>query len=125
MYATWSFAVICDPQLGFGGLEHDVAAFELAVQRINDLPVDHVLVCGDLVNAPTEELFEKFNRIKAGFSMPCYCAPGNHDLTSIPVGRCSWIAFNGRRKHGQSDSRNGCAGAGIKLGDGFWTLSVH
>src|SRR5437762_3249474 len=81
--ASWreqpfTFVQMCDPQLGIGGYEADVARFKQAVKQINALKPDFVVICGDLVNGATTKSFADFNAIKAGFAMPCYCAPGNH-----------------------------------------------
>ena len=82
---TFTFAQICDTQLGFGGYEHDVKSFKQAVQQINALKPAFVVICGDLVNAPDEKSFADFNEIKAGFNVPCYCASGNHDVGNKPT----------------------------------------
>jgi len=76
----FTFAQLCDPQLGMGGYEHDVKTFRQAVKQINKLKPDFAVICGDLVNTPDEKSFADFNAIKAGFTIPCYCAPGNHDV---------------------------------------------
>jgi 3',5'-cyclic AMP phosphodiesterase CpdA len=81
----FKFVQLCDTQLGFGGYEQDVRAFEQAVRQINDLKPDFVVLCGDLVDDANEQSFADFNRIKSGFQVPCYCAPGNHDIGSPPV----------------------------------------
>ena len=77
---SFTFVQLTDTQLGFGGYEHDVKSFEQAVKQINALNPDFVLICGDLVHAPDEKSFADFKKINAGFNMPCYCAPGNHDV---------------------------------------------
>jgi len=82
---TFAFAQICDTQLGFGGYEHDVRSFTQAVQQINALQPEFVVICGDLVNTPNETSFADFNRIKGEFTMPCYCAAGNHDVGNKPT----------------------------------------
>ena len=79
----FTFVQLCDTQLGFGGYDHDVKSFKQAVQQINEIKPDFALICGDLVNDPKKTSFAAFNNIKAGFTMPCYCAPGNHDLGSL------------------------------------------
>ena len=38
------------------------------------------MICGDLVNTPDVPSFTDFIAIKAGFDVPCYCTPGNHDV---------------------------------------------
>lgn len=76
----FTFAQICDTQLGFGGYEHDMESFKQAVKQINTLKPDFVVICGDLVNTPNEKSFADFHKIKSGFNMPCYCVSGNHDV---------------------------------------------
>jgi 3',5'-cyclic AMP phosphodiesterase CpdA len=81
---SFTFVQLCDTQLGMGGYEHDVKAFRQAVQQINALHPDFVVICGDLVHNPTDSSYSDFKKIKAGFTMSCYCAPGNHDVGNIP-----------------------------------------
>jgi 3',5'-cyclic AMP phosphodiesterase CpdA len=82
---TFTFAQICDTQLGMGGYEHDVKTFRAAVSQLNALKPDFVVICGDLVNTANAESFSDFNEIKAGLTMPCYCVPGNHDIGNEPL----------------------------------------
>jgi 3',5'-cyclic AMP phosphodiesterase CpdA len=81
---SFTFVQLSDPQLGMGGYERDVRTFELAVKQINASSPDFVIICGDLTEAIDPAQIDDFNRIKAGFNMPCYCAPGNHDLSNNP-----------------------------------------
>jgi 3',5'-cyclic AMP phosphodiesterase CpdA len=76
---------MCDTQLGMGGYEHDVKTFELAVDQVNTLAPDFVLICGDLVGKANDKTFADFNRIKSGFKIPCHCAAGNHDVGNEPT----------------------------------------
>ncbi len=77
----FSFVQLCDTQLGMGGYEDDLKSFRLAVEQINALQPDFVIICGDLINKTDDDkAFEDFNTIKEGFAMPCYCVPGNHDV---------------------------------------------
>lgn len=81
-----TFVQLCDTQLGMGGYEADKVRFELAVDAINDLDADWVVVCGDLVNnGHDDEAVADFKAILAGFSMPVYLAPGNHDVGNEPT----------------------------------------
>ena len=82
---SFTFVQLCDPQLGFGGYEHDVNSFKLAVQKINELKPDFVLICGDMVNNFDAKSLADFNDIKAGLKMPSYCCPGNHDVGNTPT----------------------------------------
>lgn len=81
----FSFVQLCDTQLGFGGYEHDVKSFKLAVKQINKLNPDFVVICGDLVNNKSDSSFADFKEIVSGFEMPFYNAPGNHDVGKIPT----------------------------------------
>lgn len=76
----FTFIQICDPQLGKGGYEHDLKTFEQAVVQSNALKPDFVVICGDLVSRLNEQSVKDINRIKAGFTMPAHCVPGNHDV---------------------------------------------
>ncbi|HQZ29718.1 MAG: metallophosphoesterase [Verrucomicrobiales bacterium] len=82
---AFSFVQMCDTQLGMGGYEHDVLTFNQAVKQINELQADFVVICGDLVNNPDEKSFGDFQAIRAKFTLPCYCAPGNHDVGNVPT----------------------------------------
>lgn len=83
--ASFTFVQLCDPQLGFGGYERDVESLRQAVRQINALKPDLVVVCGDLVNTPSDEAFADFKTITGGLEMPCFCAPGNHDVGNTPT----------------------------------------
>jgi len=82
---AFSFVQMCDTQLGMGGYEHDVMTFTLAVKQINEMKPDFVVICGDLVQTANDKSFKDFNRIRAGFKLPCHCAPGNHDVSNNPT----------------------------------------
>jgi serine/threonine-protein phosphatase CPPED1 len=82
---SFTFVQLCDTQLGFGeSYEKDVNSFRLAVQRINDLKPDFVVICGDMVNTFDEKSLKDFNDIKTTLKVPCYCCPGNHDIGNEP-----------------------------------------
>jgi serine/threonine-protein phosphatase CPPED1 len=83
--ASFTFVQMADPQLGFGGYNEDVARFRQAVKQINELKPDFVVICGDLVNGAGQKSYADFNAIKATFAVPCYCAPGNHDVSNKPT----------------------------------------
>lgn len=80
----FSFVQMCDTQLGMGGYEHDVKTFEQAVKQINEMNPDFAVICGDLVHNPNDSSYADFNRIMKGFKIPCYLAPGNHDVGKTP-----------------------------------------
>ena len=78
---AFTFVQLCDTQLGMGGYEQDKESFRLAVKQINLLKPDLVFICGDLVNDTHDDhAYADFNDINAGFAVPCYCTPGNHDV---------------------------------------------
>ena len=82
---AFTFAQISDTQLGFGGYELDLQKFRQAVKQINALQPDFVVICGDLVDTPSEKSFADFLKIKDEFEIPSYCAAGNHDIGNIPT----------------------------------------
>jgi predicted phosphodiesterase len=85
---NFSFVQMCDTQLGMGGYEHDVKSFTLAVDQINALKPDFVLICGDLINKAADgQSWIDFKRIKSGFKIPCHCAAGNHDVENKPTAK--------------------------------------
>ncbi len=81
----FTFAQICDTQLGHGGYQHDIKSFRQAVKQINILSPDFVVICGDLVDERDKQMFEDFNRIKKELLVPCYCAVGNNDIDNMPT----------------------------------------
>jgi len=81
---SFTFVQLCDTQLGMGGYDHDIKTFKQAVKQINLLDPDFVLICGDLVNDANAISYIDFNTITNKFNMPCYCAPGNHDVGNVP-----------------------------------------
>lgn len=81
---SFTFVQLCDTQLGMGGYNHDIETFNQAVKQINSLNPDFVLICGDLVNDATDSSYADFKNIRDKFNIPCYCAPGNHDVGNIP-----------------------------------------
>jgi predicted MPP superfamily phosphohydrolase len=81
-WKPFRFVQLADTQLGMGGYAHDVDTFNLAVDHINRLAPDFVVICGDLVNEMNDDqAFADFNAIRNRFDMPCYCVPGNHDVS--------------------------------------------
>lgn len=76
---TISFIQLCDTQLGMGGYDHDKKTFELAVNKINLLDPDFVIICGDLVNTPNDTSYADFKKIARKMKVPWFCVPGNHD----------------------------------------------
>jgi len=80
----FTFVQICDPQLGMGGYEHDIDTFTRAVEQINEMKPDLVVICGDLVEKPDDKSFADFKRIRSNLTLPVYCVPGNHDVGNKP-----------------------------------------
>jgi len=76
------FIQICDTQLGFGaaGYQADVESFRQAVRQVNQIKPDFAVICGDLVHTASESSFADFKKVLSEFQVPCYCAPGNHDV---------------------------------------------
>jgi predicted MPP superfamily phosphohydrolase len=82
---AFTFVQLCDTQLGKGGYEQSVSSFKQAVRLINALKVDLVVICGDLVDNFDDRSIADFKEIEAGLTMPCYPAPGNHDVGNTPT----------------------------------------
>ena len=81
---SFTFAQLCDPQLGMGGYEDDKARFAQAVSQINELKPNFALVCGDLVDRPDDQSYGDIMELMKGLDIPCYWVPGNHDLLFEP-----------------------------------------
>lgn len=84
----FTFVQMCDTQLGFGakGYQHDLNTFTQAVKQINDLNPDFVVICGDLIqDVGDTTAYADFKNIMSDFNMPCYPAPGNHDVSNDPT----------------------------------------
>jgi 3',5'-cyclic AMP phosphodiesterase CpdA len=81
-----TFVQLADPQLGMAqGVDTDLTTFTRAVAQINALKPDFVLLCGDLVHFWKPDTARAFAKAAAGFTMPWYVAPGNHDRWDGPV----------------------------------------
>ena len=76
---------MCDPQFGMTDYASDRARFEKAVDQVNAIKPDLVFICGDLVHDASARTFADFQSIKSRFRVPCYCAPGNHDVGNEPT----------------------------------------
>lgn len=84
------FIQVSDPQLGFypDSLQKEIALYEKAVEEINRLKPDFVVITGDLVHVERdEEQLYEFQRITADIDkkIPVYLTPGNHDVTNRPT----------------------------------------
>lgn len=82
---SFTFVQLCDPQLGFSDYEQDKAALAQAVVQINELKPDFVAFCGDLVHHYDSRSIADFKAIAAKLKVPYFCAPGNHDVGSVPT----------------------------------------
>jgi serine/threonine-protein phosphatase CPPED1 len=82
---AFTFVQIADPQLGKGGYEHDVRLFRKAVERINGLKPDFVIICGDFVEDFDSQSIADFKKIKSELTVPSYLTPGNHELHYQPT----------------------------------------
>ncbi len=82
---SFSFVQLCDPQLGMGGYQHDIEAFQKAIERINAMDVDFAVICGDLVNHATDSSFADYIAIRDQLEIPFYEVPGNHDIGKDPT----------------------------------------
>ena len=74
---------LCDPQLGFGinGYDDDVARLKKAIQQINELAPDLVVIAGDFVDDVTnDEAISTFQKLITQIQAPVLLSPGNHDL---------------------------------------------
>ena len=100
---------MCDPQFGMGGYKEDTERCAQAVRQINELHPDFVVICGDLVNHAEKSSFTDFNKLKSQFALPCYCAPGNHDVGNKPTSELLKQYRDCIGKDYYSFEHNGCA----------------
>jgi len=80
----FTFVQLCDPQLGMENFEHDTKTLRQAIQQINALDPDFVVICGDLVNHPNDSTYAALLKITRKLKMKCYPVPGNHDVGNVP-----------------------------------------
>ncbi len=80
----FSFIQVCDPQLGMGGYNHDTTTLRQAVNKINEMDCDFVVICGDLVNHASDSSYHDFMNIVKALKVSCYMVPGNHDVGNLP-----------------------------------------
>ena len=87
----WFFIQITDPQFGMfennNGFEKETILYEKAVERINKMRPDFVVVTGDFVhNSGSLAQIEEFQRITALIDpkIRVFYTPGNHDVGQIP-----------------------------------------
>lgn len=89
--APWFFIQLTDPQFGMfennNGFEKESILYEKAVEEINRLKPDFVVITGDFVhNSASSEQIADFKRITAMIDpeIPVFYTPGNHDVGQIP-----------------------------------------
>lgn len=87
----YSLVVLTDPQFGMfennAGFEKETELYEKAVEKINSLNPDFVVITGDFVNDHNSVTqIDEFKRITAKIkpSIPVYYSPGNHDIGQVP-----------------------------------------
>ena len=119
---SFDLVQMCDPQIGFVDYATELARFRQAVQQINELKPDFVLICGDLVNNPSRKSFADFNAVKAAFKAPCYCVPGNHDVGEAPTAESLRFYRQSIGRDYYSFEHKGCAI--IVVNTQLWKASV-
>ncbi len=89
--SPWFFIHITDPQFGMfednKGFEKETYLYKKAVEHINRLKPDFVVITGDFVhNSGSPEQIAEFKRITAMIDpeIPVFYTPGNHDVGQIP-----------------------------------------
>jgi serine/threonine-protein phosphatase CPPED1 len=82
---------VTDPQFGMNdgdkGFAYETALYEKAVNAINSLKPDFVVITGDLVNnRGNREQVAEFKRISSQINkeIPVWYLPGNHDIGQTP-----------------------------------------
>lgn len=90
--APFFFIQVTDPQFGMIekniGFAKETELYEKAVEKINMLKPDFVVITGDLINLQGDKLqIAEFKRITAKISskIPVYYSPGNHDIGAAPT----------------------------------------
>ncbi len=86
------FIQMTDPQFGFfsdnKGFEQEIQQYRQAVDAVNRLEPDFLVITGDFVNNPSDSLqWAEFGRLTAAIkaSVPVYLSPGNHDIGQHPT----------------------------------------
>ena len=89
--SPWFFIQITDPQFGMfdnnASFEKETILYEAAVNKINKLNPDFVVITGDFVHeSNSDSQINEFKRITAKINtkIPVYFTPGNHDLGQTP-----------------------------------------
>lgn len=86
------FIQMTDPQFGFldnnKGFEKETILYQKAVDEVNRLSPDFVVITGDFVNNGNDSSqWAEFNRLTAGIKsdIPVFYSPGNHDIGQTPT----------------------------------------
>jgi serine/threonine-protein phosphatase CPPED1 len=82
---TLVFVQMADTQIGFKDYQKEMDNFRMAVDEINELNPDFVVICGDLVNVAGDEVYADFLEVKAMLNVPVYLVAGNHDIGNTPT----------------------------------------
>jgi Icc protein len=93
-----------DPAKHLAGLNTELSLLqllEIAKQRI--LPVDIILVTGDLIHDASAEGYQRLKQHLLKLDAQAYCIPGNHDLNPIMQQNivCEKISTDTVSKHGE------------------------
>jgi len=86
----FNFIQVSDPQFGFisenKGVAEETVLYEKAVEKINALKPDLVIITGDLVHDRTSKAqWDEFRRITSQLrSKKVFVIPGNHDIGQEP-----------------------------------------
>ena len=91
---TLVIAHMCDTQIGFGrgGIEDDLANFYIAIDKVNRIKPDVVVIAGDMVNRMTPASIELFKQAASNIEAPVVLTPGNHDIAE-PVTEAGLTAY--------------------------------
>lgn len=89
---SFFFIQMTDPQFGFldanRSFEKETILYQKAIDKVNSLNPDFVVITGDLVNKLSDSTqLAEFDRITAEIkhSIPVYFSPGNHDIGNNPT----------------------------------------
>ena len=83
-FEPFTFVQMSDPQLGFmdrsAGYVQSDSLFKAAVDAVNALSPELIIMTGDLVNAPDDAVQDSLYCLRvAELKAPVYTIPGNHD----------------------------------------------
>ncbi|MBO7561365.1 MAG: metallophosphoesterase [Bacteroidales bacterium] len=125
-FAEFTFVQMTDPQIGFRdnsqGLVHTDTLFSKAVEAVNALNPECVIITGDLINDAYDKYQDSIYRAnRSKINAEVYEIPGNHDIRPWnPENHSNYIAL--RNYDGFSIRINGCAFIGFdsnRIKDGW------